>query len=31
VDDFGKVEEEILNLLDIKFLDGVEDHVEKWV
>ncbi len=29
VDDFGKVEEEILNLLDIKFLDGVEDHVEK--
>ncbi len=31
VDEFGEVEEEILNLLDVKFLDEVEDHVEECV
>jgi hypothetical protein len=28
VDEFGEVEEEILDLLDVKFLDEVEDHVK---
>ncbi len=30
-DEFGKVEEEILDLLDAKFPDEVEDHVEECV
>jgi hypothetical protein len=28
VDEFGEAKEEILDLLDAKFLDEVEDHVE---
>jgi phage terminase large subunit-like protein len=31
VDEFGEVEEEILNLLDAKFPHEVEDHVEECV
>jgi phage terminase large subunit-like protein len=31
VDEFGEVEEEILDLLDAEFPDEVEDHVEKCV
>jgi hypothetical protein len=31
VDEFGKAEEEILDLLDAKFPDEVEDHVEHCV
>jgi hypothetical protein len=31
VDEFGEVMEEILDLLDAKFLDEVEDHVEECV
>ncbi len=31
VDEFGEAKEEILNLLDAKFLDEVEDHVEDCV
>ncbi len=31
VDEFGEAMEEIQHLLDVKFLDEVEDHVEECV
>jgi hypothetical protein len=31
VDEFGEIEEEILDLLNVKFLNEVEDHVEDCV
>ncbi len=31
VDEFGEVEEEILDLLDVKFFYEVEDHVKECV
>jgi hypothetical protein len=29
VDEFGEAKEEILDLMDVQFLDEVEDHVEQ--
>jgi hypothetical protein len=31
VDEFGEAKEDILDLMDVEFLDGVGDHVEQCV